>query len=356
MNLRRTLRSGVAAACIMGVAAPTTYALPAYAARPALDVRVAQAKTFTRLEFQWAGGARVTSRRDGDKLILRFSRDANPDIGMLRATPPKWVKAVEARHVGGVLEMVLTLEPEAEAKIGQADGATFVNIIEKKAPEAPAEPPPPEVATTDAAPRPNPAPAGGVVPVSVDATAAVTRMRFDWAAPVGAAVFRRGEAVWVVFDAAAKLNTARLPATGERYRKLQALNGQGYVALRMVVARNIPVAVAGEGSSWTLTLGGNAASTRDVGGGTVTVSRDPEHAGLTAAMAGAGRPVWVDDPAVGDRLAVVPALAPAKLGEIPIVPARRVAWLAVVVVAVARVRSSSGPGHSPHRVEDLIPL
>jgi tetratricopeptide (TPR) repeat protein len=312
MNLRRTLRSGVAAACIMGVAAPTTYALPAYAARPALDVRVAQAKTFTRLEFQWAGGARVTSRRDGDKLILRFSRDANPDIGMLRATPPKWVKAVEARHVGGVLEMVLTLEPEAEAKIGQADGATFVNIIEKKAPEAPAEPPPPEVATTDAAPRPNPAPAGGVVPVSVDATAAVTRMRFDWAAPVGAAVFRRGEAVWVVFDAAAKLNTARLPATGERYRKLQALNGQGYVALRMVVARNIPVAVAGEGSSWTLTLGGNAASTRDVGGGTVTVSRDPEHAGLTAAMAGAGRPVWVDDPAVGDRLAVVPALAPAK--------------------------------------------
>ncbi len=312
MNLRRTLRSGVAAACIMGVAAPTTYALPAYAARPALDVRVAQAETFTRLEFRWAGGARVTSRRDGDKLVLRFSRDAKPDIGMLRATPPRWVKAVEARHVGGVLEMVLTLEPEAEAKIGQADGATFVNISEKKTPEAPAEPPPAEIATTDAAPRPNPVPAGGVVPISVDATAAVTRMRFDWAAPVGAAVFRRGEAVWVVFDAAAKLNTARLPATGERYRKLQALNGQGYVALRMVVARNIPVTVAGEGSSWTLTLGGGAASSRDVGGGTVTVSRDPEHAGLTAAMAGAGRPVWVDDPAVGDRLAVVPALAPAK--------------------------------------------
>ena len=312
MNLRRTLRSGVAAACIMGVAAPTTYALPAYAARPALDVRVAQAETFTRLEFRWAGGARVTSRRDGDKLVLRFSRDAKPDIGMLRATPPKWVKAVEARHVGGVLEMVLTLEPQAEAKIGQADGATFVNISEKKTPEAPAEPPPTEIATTDAAPRPNPVPAGGVVPISVDATAAVTRMRFDWAAPVGAAVFRRGEAVWVVFDAAAKLNTARLPATGERYRKLQALNGQGYVALRMVVARNIPVTVAGEGSSWTLTLGGSAASSRDVGGGTVTVSRDPEHAGLTAAMAGAGRPVWVDDPAVGDRLAVVPARAPAK--------------------------------------------
>ena len=312
MNLRRTLRSGVAAACIVGVAAPAGYAIPAYAARPALDVRVAQADAFTRLEFKWAGGARVTSRREGDKLVLRFSRDANPDIGMLRAAPPKWVKAVEARHVGGALEMVVTLDPGAEAKVGQADGATYVNIGEKKAPDAPATPPAPEIATTDAPPRANPVPAGGVVPISVDASAAVTRMRFDWAAPVGAAVFRRGEAVWVVFDAPARLNTGKLPATGERYRKLQALNGEGYAALRMVVARNIPVSVSGEGSSWTLTLGGGAASTRDVGGGTVTITRDPEHPGLTAAMAGAGRPVWVDDPAVGDRLAVVPALAPAK--------------------------------------------
>ncbi|WGM38646.1 tetratricopeptide repeat protein [Caulobacter sp. NIBR1757] len=312
MDLRRALRSGVAAACIAGVAAPTTYAIPAWAARPALEVRVAQAETFTRLEFLWAGGARVTSRRDGDKLVLRFSRDANPDIGMLRAAPPKWVKAVEARHVGGALEMVLTLEADTDAKIGQADGATYVNIGEKKASDAPATPPPAEVVTTDAPPRANPVPAGGVVPVSVDAAAAATRLRFDWAAPVGAAVFRRGEAVWVVFDAPAELGTGKLPATGERYRKLQALNGQGYAALRMVVAKSVPVTVSGEGSSWTLTLGGGAPASRDSGGGTVTVTRDPEHPGLTATIAGAGRPVWVDDPAVGDRLAVVPALAPAK--------------------------------------------
>ena len=312
MNLRRTLRSGVAAACILGVAAPGAYGIPAYAARPPLDVRVAQAEDFTRVEFRWAGGARVTTRREGDQLVLRFSRDARPDIALLKATPPRWVKAAEARHVGGVLEIVLTLEAGADAKVGQADGATFVNIAEKKAPEVPAEPPPVEVATTNAAPRANPVPAGGVVPVSVDATAAVTRMRFDWAAPVGAAVFRRGEAVWVVFDAPARLNTGKLPATGDRYRKLQSLNGQGYAALRMVVARNVPVSVSGEGSSWTLTLGGAAPSTRDVGGGTVTVSRDADQPGLTATMAGAGRPVWVDDPAVGDRLAVVPALAPAK--------------------------------------------
>ena len=105
MSLRRTLRSGVAAACIVGVAPPAGYAAPAVAARPALDVRVAQAKDFSRVEFHWAGGARVTTRREGQALILRFSRDARPDIALLRATPPKWVKSAEARHVGGVLEI-----------------------------------------------------------------------------------------------------------------------------------------------------------------------------------------------------------------------------------------------------------
>lgn len=314
MSLRRTLRSGVAAACIAGVAAPSTYAIPAYAARPALDVRVAQAPDFTRVEFYWAGGARVTSRREGDRLILRFSRDAKPDIALLRATPPKWVKAAEARHVGGVLEIVLTLEANADARVGQADGATFVNIAEKKAaPEPPAAPPPVEVVKTDAPPRPNPVPAGGMVPVSVQDTATFTRLRFDWAAPVGAAVFRRGEAVWVVFDAPARLNTGKLTPGGERYRKLQALGGKDYAALRLVVPKNVPVTVTGEGSSWTLNLGAAIAPGRGSdGGGAVTVSRNPDEPGLIAAMAGAGRPVWVDDPAVGDRLAVVPALSPAK--------------------------------------------
>ncbi|MDO9338018.1 MAG: endoglucanase [Caulobacter sp.] len=314
MSLRRTLRSGVAAACILGVAAPVGYVAPAYAARPALDVRVAQARDFSRIEFHWAGGARVTSRREGQTLILRFSRDARPDIALLRATPPRWLKSAEARHVGGVLEMVLTLEDNADAKVGQADGATWVNLVEKKTPETPAtpEPPPADVATTDAAPRANPVPPGGAVPVTTESSARQTRLRFDWAAPVAAAVFRRGEAVWVVFDAPARLNTGRLPAAGERYRKLQALGGKDYAALRMVVERGTPVTVAGEGNSWTLVIGAGAPAGPDAGGGAVTVSRDAEQPGLTATMAGAGRPVWVDDPAVGDRLAVVPALAPAK--------------------------------------------
>ena len=65
----------------------------------------------------------MTSRQAGQVLTLRFSRDAEPDMTRLRVSPPKWLKSAEARHVGGVLEMDLTLEEGAEARVGQADGA-----------------------------------------------------------------------------------------------------------------------------------------------------------------------------------------------------------------------------------------
>ena len=134
MSLRRTLRSGVAAACIIAVAAPAVLsAQPS----PALQVRTGQGKDFTHIEFRWAGGARMTSRRDGQKLILVFNRDAKPDIAELRAMPPRWVKSVEQRRAGGRLELVLTLADDADAKSGVADGAPFVNIF--KAADKPAE-------------------------------------------------------------------------------------------------------------------------------------------------------------------------------------------------------------------------
>lgn len=48
--------------------------------------------------------------------------------------------------------------------------------------------------------------------------------------------------------------------------------------------------------------------------GKITVQRDSEAAAaaLTAVVAGATAPIWLDDPAVGDRIAVVTALGPAK--------------------------------------------
>jgi tetratricopeptide (TPR) repeat protein len=306
MTLRQLLRSSVAAACIAGTLAPSTYAAPPrVAARGALDVRVAQAADFSRIEFHWSGGARMVSHREGQTLVLRFSRDANPDLSTLKIAPPRWIKSSEARHVGGVLEIVLNLTDDADARLGAADGVDFVNIFAR--PGAP-----PASQTVAAAPvgRPNPMPAGGVVKVEFERQDQQVTLAFNWAAPAGVAVFRRGEAVWIVFDTPARLDIGKLPSSSIRYSKIQAFKGPDYTALRIVTQTGTPYVAEGQGGLWKISLGPGSQESPDV----IKVARDEsvQPATLSAAVSGVTKAVWVDDPAVGDKMIVAPALAPSK--------------------------------------------
>ena len=306
MSLRTLLRSGVAAVCIASVAVPSVYAAgPTAAARGGVDVRVAQAAEFSRIEFQ--GGARMTVKRDGQVLTLRFNRDANPDMTVLGLTPPRWVKSAQARHAGGALEIVLTLADDADARTGNADGAEFVNVFAKAGTMADAA-----HTSAPAAPvgRPNPMPPGGVVRAAFEKADSQVRLNFNWAAPAGAAVFRRGEAVWVVFDTPARLDISKLPASSAHYSKLQVFKGADYSALRIVTPAGAPYYAQGQGGLWTISLGAGSQPTPDP----IRVARDEtaNPATLTAVLAGVTRAVWVADPAVGDRLLVAPALAPSK--------------------------------------------
>ncbi|WP_374469050.1 endoglucanase [Phenylobacterium sp.] len=316
MSLRRALRTGVAAACIAGLAAPTGAAAPGgserFAPRGPLDVRIAQAPEFSRVEFHWSGGARAVTRRDGRKLILTFSRDADPDIARLRTSPPRWLEGAEKRHVSGRLELTLLLAENAEAKVGSADGATYVNVFER--PAAPAEaakvaeaaPPPVEPEP----PRPNPVPRGGVVPMQAKVANGQVLLTFEWANPAGAAVFRRGGSIWVVFDAPARLDVSKAPLGVPQYSGMEAVRGSDYAAVRIDAARGVPVAATAEGAVWTIALGNGGQAAPSV----VRVSRDAVEGPpiLKAAVAGATRVIRLPDPAAGDELKVVTALGPAK--------------------------------------------
>jgi len=307
MSLRQALRSGVAAVCIAGLATPAGYATPALAAG-SLDVRVAQAETFSRVEFRGSGQPKAV--REGQTLTLRFGRDADPDIGRLRNTPPRWIKTAEKRHVGGRLELILTLADDADAKVGVADGATFVNVFAR--PEAtptqtaevvtgPAEPEPP---------RPNPVPKGGVVKMATSVGSGQVLLSFAWANPAGAAVFRRGDAVWVVFDASATLDISEAPRGVTQLRGLRAYRGTDYAALRIQAAHDVPLFAQAQGSTWTIALGPGAQDQPAI----VRLQRDTESgpAVLKAPLAGATRIVRLPDPDAGDTLTVVTALGPPK--------------------------------------------
>lgn len=308
MTLRGALRSGVAAACIVSVAAPAGIAAPAVkavATRGGLDVRVASAETFSRIEVF---GGRVDARREGQTVVLAFAKGADPDVSRLRTAPPRWIKSAEKRLSGGRLELILTLADDAEAKIGSADGSTYVNVFEKPAPDpAAAEPPP--VAEAEP-PRPSPLPPGGVVRMAGKASGGQVQLSFTWANPAGAAVFRRGDAIWVVFDAPATLDVSGAPKNAKPLRSIQAFKGADHAALRIEADADTPLFVDAQGTTWTISLGPGPQAQPAI----VRVSRDAAAgpATLKAPVAGATRVVNLPDPVVGDTLTVVTALGPAK--------------------------------------------
>lgn len=309
MRLGARLRSGVAAICIAALIAPTLVASVGFAETPnvartaaagPLNVSVAQSQDMSRIEFRWSGGARASFQRDGQKLIVRFSRYARPDMTRLRVDPPRWLKSAEDLRVGGGLEIVLTLADDADAHTGEADGATFVNLFATKPPEA-------KPADTS---RPSPVPDSGVVKVQMDTSNGQTVLRFPWKAPLGAAVFRRGDAVWVVFDAAARLDPGAAPKGSKQISTIQAVQRADYSALRITTPPGTRIAADGAGANWTVRFADADLPAGDL----IKVTRDGAAIGatLSATMAGATRVVWIDDPVVGDKIAAVTALSPSK--------------------------------------------
>lgn len=283
-----------AAAGAVAFAPMAPLAQEASVAADPVTIRIGANPTFTRVEFAGVIGARSQVRREGRDVVVRIGATAAPDISRLRVDPPPGVEKVETRAVRGGTELVLTLAEGADIRSGSSDGAVFVNLY-AVAPET----------TADAA---EPAPVA-VQPVAVLSHVSDDKVALDfrWASPVGAAVFRRGEAVWIVFDAPAHLDLSGAKALGPASQAHWSV-GSDHVAVRLSAPRGLPVSATAHGSTWTVTIGGVATS---VGG--VAVDRDDTgEPALVARMAGATRAIWLTDPLAGDRFAAVTALAPGK--------------------------------------------
>ncbi|MEG0819511.1 MAG: hypothetical protein RSG56_08705, partial [Brevundimonas sp.] len=289
---KRVLKTTVAAAAagVVVFAPLAPHAEGARASSGPVEIRVGANSGFTKIEFAGAVGGRARVRQDGRAVIIRIGTTAAPDVSRLRVDPPKGVDKVETRSVQGATELVLTLAEGAGVRSGAADGAVWLNLY------APGEVP--EGA------KPSVVPAGGAVPVTAEVGDATTRLTFAWAAPVGAAVFRRGDAVWVVFDAAARMNMPAAAKAGDAAKARWAA-GPDFTAIRIPAAEGQTVSARADGASWIVTLGGTAPSVTGV-----EIGRDDSvQTALTARMAGATKTVWLTDPMVGDRFAAVTALA-----------------------------------------------
>jgi hypothetical protein len=298
---------------------------PGPQARPMMDVRVATARDFTRLEMHWARPAGMSIQRKG-------ARSSSPST--VRPSPT-WRGCASIRRSTSKprspqgprgLQLVLLLAEGSDARVGVADGVAYVNLFKVGAPD-----------TGPAAPRKSGVPANGVVPVAA-VPGAASALRFAFTAPVGAAVFRRGEALWMVFDADAALDLSRVPRTG-RWAGMTTVRGPGFTALRLVAPADMDAEASALNGVWTVSVGPEKPRPEAV---SVTAERADGPMALSAAMAGVTGVRWIEDPVVGDRIAVVTALAPAKG-----VPVRR------AFVETTLLPSAHGLAIEP-RTDDLV--
>ncbi len=302
---RRTLLKTTAALGVAGAVALAPASLPAQSTGGLVEIRVGTTEAFTRVEFAGVMGGQAAVRREGRAVVVRLG--AAPDVAALRINPPRGVVAVATRAARGGTDLVFTLAEGAEARSGRADGAVFLNLYAEgaAAPDALAPTPSVKVAATPSADR-----------LTLD---------FDWSAPVGAAVFRRGEAVWIVFDAAAPLalpdGAALGPVTDAQWSR-----GPDWTAIRIAAPKTLAVSAVGEGPRWRVTVSPQAA-----GAGGVRLVRDDDAGprALVAQMSGARRVIWLTDPEVGDRFAAVTAVGPAK----GLAQARRTVDMALIPTA-----------------------
>jgi tetratricopeptide (TPR) repeat protein len=304
---RRPLgQAALAAVCAVALAAASTAPRGSETkllASGPVEIRVAQNGEVSRIELRGALGARAKLRREGQSLIAALPLGAHPDLARLHVDPPHGVTSVVERDGKGGPELVFVLADGMTATTGSADGGVFINIA--AAPASPAKVP--VGAPTG---RADPVPPSGVVKVEAHAEGQTLRLRLPWAAPVGAAVFRRGGAIWVVFDAKARLD---MPATAKisgGVRNIQWVQGPDCTIIRIDAPEWVAVDAEADGSAWVLDLGGTTSN----GGTDLKLGRDDQTGptALTVALAGAQKVIWLRDPVIGDRLAVVAAPGPIK--------------------------------------------
>ena len=272
---------------------------------PTATVSAGVQNTYTRLAFQFQGAASVTPTLTGNHLDLRFSRGADMDIADLRATPPHLVRDVRKLSAAGApVHLALTLDPGVRIRNFSDENRVIVDLL-------PADQ---DSVQTDAnghtAPVPARPPVTGTASVRLVEEANDTRIDVTWPGPARAAAFRRGEAVWLMFDAAGRIDLRGVAKAGRRHQDIVVVQGQGVIGLRIPAPPDVMVSASAEDNTWHFVLGPSAAQHASA-----QVTRDVNTEGRGRIVVGFGREGvvrWVNDPEIGDRIGVALIGGPAE--------------------------------------------
>ncbi len=171
---------------------------------------------------------------------------------------------------------------------------------------------PPPAAPPPAFPAEEPidTPAREAVPARASAEPGDDRLafRFDFDEPVAAATFRRGGAIWIVFDTPLTVDTAALQAeAGEGAFEILQVPSRDATVLRIRTSRRYNPAVQRDGLAWIIDFAERPLTAQSA----LEVEAQPTSPvgpRLFISVPEPGRPIGVLDPNIGDNFVVVPVI------------------------------------------------
>jgi tetratricopeptide (TPR) repeat protein len=338
--------------------------IAAMRAQPPVRVRVGAQPTFTRYIFELPGLVPVSTDRAENRLTLTFDAPLRFDLADVQGALPPTISAIEAESsaekpavrfafLGKVdvrtfrednnyvvdiqpIARELTVERPnppsglASALIETRPAATTPSTVPATSPAVPpqATAPPPAPAANSLPAQPAARPAGVVasgeptqpaaaappssIAVEVKRQGDTLRLAFPFAAPTPAAVFRRADTVWLVFDSAVPIDLAQVAAkSGGTISNATVTRSNDGQVVALKLGRPKLTSAGTDGPTWTVTIGDIALEpTRPLG--TLHNASGSARASVSIPFDHPSELHRLADPDVGDTLLVVTALAPAR--------------------------------------------
>jgi tetratricopeptide (TPR) repeat protein len=201
----------------------------------------------------------------------------------------------------------------ASAPSPVADQPSPASVVGQPPAVAQPQAPQPQSASPASVPQETSPPAngGGIVRATVKRQGENLSIAVPFTTPTPAAIFRRADTVWMVFDTDATVGTSALNSEPKIIRSANAVRAGEVALVRLRLERPQLISVAAEGNGWVVTLGSEIVEpTRPL-----AVTRHiiaPARSSISIAIDGARNVHRIEDPDVGDLLYVITAAAPAR--------------------------------------------
>ncbi|MBJ3783931.1 hypothetical protein [Devosia sediminis] len=294
---------------------------------PQVAVRIGRNATFLRLQFDWTVPTEGEFNQKGEIGAATFEWPVNMDLGNLITDLPAEIVSVQSGSSAdgaaatflfaeGVAPRFYALSPSQYVldidiaghglpALTATDLTAEAEQLAAEAEAAAAGAQAPQIAALQTA-------AAETVTPFINVLGNTVRVVFPFEQDTPAAVFRRGDTVWMIFDTvsgiAAPADTTQLDAIAQDFTIVSAGDTQ---VVRLDLAQDRLATLGSEGMAWVLSLGDMMLSPTEP----MALSRRRDIEGSFEMVADVVRPGRVHefrDPLVGDVLQVVTAFPPAR--------------------------------------------